>query len=190
MAQLQLDELNAGNVDNADEAELAAVEADIAAVDRQVAQQTAEQMVIQFIYPFPEYEFYLRPPDERVYPCVELLWGGLNDLPKPDVFGQIWRVSVNAEEPATWLILATTFETHQLRLLYLNNGRSAQEGSRAYLEQALKLMSESPSAKTRDLAAQLSDALQQGRISYQHVHRDLDSATGEIGQASRMFFEI
>jgi plasmid maintenance system killer protein len=55
------------------------------------------------------------------------------------------------------VILATTFEAHQLRLLYLEDGRSAQEGSRAFQDQTLKLTTASPDANTRDLAAQPSE---------------------------------
>jgi Immunity protein 49 len=159
-------------------------------IDRTIALQTSEQVVIQSLY--PDHEFYLYPSkvDESVYPRIELQYGRIEFVPIPNVFSQIWRIVSSPTEPAQWLMTTATFESFEKKSIRLDDGRIAEEGSRAYLEQAIKVMCEDEEECISILGAQLQEALQEGRITHKAIHRAYDEATGKLGTVKVMTFQL
>jgi hypothetical protein len=159
-------------------------------IDRTIAIQTSEQVVIQSLY--PDHEFYLYPSkvDETVYPRIELQYGRIEFAPIPNVFSQIWRIVSSPTEPAQWLMTTATFESYEKKSIRLDDGRIAEEGSRAYLEQAIKVMCEDEEECIRILGAQLQEALQGNCITHKHIHRAYDEATGKLGAVKVMTFSL
>jgi hypothetical protein len=140
---------------------------DLFEFDRSVAQRYAEWSIST---DYPGYNVRIGLQSEHKNPSLELVWGGENHLdPHPDFLGQVWCVyGEHPESPVTVLVVAATAGTYPLKTITLPSGVTAYEGTRHFLDHAIREML-AAAATAWKVAAMLSTALAEGCLKYLHI---------------------
>jgi carboxylesterase type B len=166
------------------------LQAQLAAIRRQMAQQYAELYLTQFAY--PDYPVQIGLGNHYHYPSLTLLWGGAEDQnPQPDHLDQVWRMnSKSAKDPILWIVVAATIADQDLKFRTDETGRTVQEGSRQYLELAIRKMAASDTPETQRIAFQLSAALADEQVRYFHIHTVMTEDGTEMEKIEEREFDL
>ncbi len=141
---------------------------------------------------YPNRPLSVGPAAKDSYPRLEPMWGSTDETPSSDhFFTQIWRsFPLLRSHPPQWLVVTATSETQKLKTIALADGQLAEEGTKEYLLRALQLMTHSPNPDTRELGTLVSEALEQGRLKWIHLHQTTDLETGEPRDIVQLQFQL
>jgi hypothetical protein len=142
---------------------------------------------------YPNRPVSIGPAAQDAYPRLERLWGSTNATALPDrPLNEVWRCyPMLRTHPPQWIVMTATSETRKLKAMVLEDGRIAQEGTRAYLERALRLMTrQSQDESTYDLGTLAIAALEQGCVRWLHLHQTEDLETGEPRDIVQLQFQL
>jgi hypothetical protein len=141
---------------------------------------------------YPNRQVSIGPATRDAYPRLELLWSGMEKTtPSDSPFTQIWRsFPLLRLHPPQWLVITATSETQKLKMLTLEDGQIAQEGTKEYLMRSLQMMIDSSDEYTRDLGTLVSEALEQGCMKWMHLHQTKDLETGEPRDIVQLQFQL
>jgi hypothetical protein len=144
-----------------------------------------EYTITQKLY--PQRPVFIGAAPKAVFPRLEQLWSDSD----PSPLRQIWRVfPMNRADAPQWLILAATTDTQPLQTLTLENGKIAQEGTDDYLQRSLHLMAQSDDDYTQTLSHLVTEASEQKRIKYLHLHQTQNLQTQEPRDLLQMQFQL
>jgi hypothetical protein len=158
--------------------------------DRPVQKLIIEYTLTQKLY--PQRSVFIGFAPKAVYPRLELLWGQTdNTSVNANPLNQIWCIyPMMRTDPPQWIVIAATTDTQPLKTIPLENGQIAEEGTLAYLERSLHLMSQSEDPYTLGLSKLVTEAIEYRRIKYLHIHQTQDSQTGEPRDILQMQFQL
>ncbi len=140
---------------------------------------------------YPNRSVFVGPATKAVTLRLELWWDGTVDTAPTGCFTQIWQLfPALPTHPTQCLLITATRETQKLKTIALADGRIAQEGTKAYLWQALRLMSQAPDASTCALGEMVSEAVEQSRMRWVHLHQTEDLETGEPRDIVQLQFQL
>jgi hypothetical protein len=157
--------------------------------DRPLLKLIIEYTITQKLY--PQRPVFIGIATKPMYPRLELLWGSDDTPTNASPLKQIWCIyPMMRTDPPQWLIIAATTDTQPLRSITLENGQIAQEGTLAYLERSLHLMSKSEDEYTQTLSKRVTEAIPYRRIKYLHIHQTQDSQTQAPRDVLQMQFQL
>jgi hypothetical protein len=158
--------------------------------DRPALKLIIEYTITQKLY--PQRPVFIGVAPKPVYPRLELLWGQTDDTSiESSPLNQIWCIyPMMRTDPPQWLIVAATTDTQPLRSIPLENGQIAQEGTREYLCHTLHLMTECKDEYTQALSNRVTEALENRRIKYLHIHQTQNSQTQTPRDIIQMQFQL
>jgi hypothetical protein len=144
---------------------------------------------------YPNHPVSIGPAAQDIYACLERLWGSTNATALPDIhlhLNEIWCCHPQQHnDPPQWLVITTTSETRKLKATVLEDGSIAQEGTRAYLERSLRLMTrQSQDEYAYDIGTLAIAALEQGCVRWLHLHQTQDLETEEPRDIVQLQFQL
>ncbi len=141
---------------------------------------------------YPNRSIFIGEAPKAVFPRLECLWGHTDEpTMQPNPFTQIWCIyPMIRTDSAQWIVIAGTTDHQPLKTIALENGKMAQEGTYEYLLRSLFLMAQSEDEYTQALAGLVSEAVEQKRVKYLHVHQTLDEKTEKPRDMIQMQFQF
>ncbi len=140
---------------------------------------------------YPNRSTFIGPATKAVTPRLELWWDGTVATAPTGFFTQIWQLfPALPTHPTQCLLITATRETQKLKAVALADGRIAQEGTKEYLWQALRRMTQDLDASTRALGTMVSEAVEQGRMRWIHLYQTEDLETEEPRDIVQLQFQL
>jgi hypothetical protein len=141
---------------------------------------------------YPKRSTFIGPASKDIYPRLELLWGHTDEPSlSPNPFYQIWCVyPISRTASLQWLIVAATDNQKMLRTLTLENEQVVQEGTVAYLERSLQLMTQSDDEYTCTLGHLVREAFEKRQIQYVHLHQTHDLHANKPRDIIQLQFQL
>lgn len=141
---------------------------------------------------YPKRPVFIGPAPKAIYPRLELLWGHTDEPTLTQtLLTQIWCIYPMLRLDSTqWVIVAATSDTQPLRTIPLENGQWVQEGTLAYLERSLQLMTQSEDEYARMIGKRVAEALSHRCVKYLHLHQTQDFQTGVPRDIVQLQFQL
>ena len=157
---------------------------------QQIQHKFVEYTITQKLY--PQRPIFIGPAPKSVHPRLELLWGDAEELTLDlNPFAQIWCIyPINRTDPPRWIIIAATTNHQPLHMMTLADGKTAQEGSNAYLKEGLARMASSEDEYTHILGDLVTTALERKQVKYMHIHQTFNSHTAEPRDILQIQFRL